>query len=89
MWRGTYVVEAPDHGLGADVLGALVAAGAESPAAAALSGPVGVKPDAFGLKLLFIFKDKTVVKTRAFKLGVSNQGFGHSRILIRCAGPDI
>jgi hypothetical protein len=47
--EGAAVVEAPDHGLGADVLGALVAAGAESPAAAALSGPVGVKPDAFGL----------------------------------------
>ena len=82
MWRGTYVVEAP-NGLGAVVLGAPVAAGAESPAAAALGGPDGVKPDAFGLKLLFIFKDKTAVKTRAFKLGVSNQGFGHSRILIR------
>ena len=81
------MVEAPVHGLGA--VGAPVAAGAESPAAAALSGPVGVKPDAFGLKLLFIFKDKTAVKTRAFKLGVSNQGFGHSRILRRCDRPDL
>ena len=60
MWRSTYVVEAP-NGLGAVVLGAPVAAGAESPAAAALGGPDGVKPDAFGLKLLFIFKDKTEV----------------------------
>ena len=54
------MVEAP-NGLGAVVLGAPVAAGAESPAAAALGGPDGVKPDAFGLKLLFIFKDKTEV----------------------------
>ena len=74
------MVEAP-NGLGA--VGAPVAAGAESPAAAALGGPDGVKPDAFGLKLLFIFKDKTAVKTRALILGVSNQAFGHSRILIR------